>query len=340
MKKNQPMLSGKLNKTYQQLASFVVRRYRANAKKTMLDIYQIDPNFLGLDSDFMEFAATDREGIVAVLEDPVLAAELLELFVKASVEFTYQNNQFIQLDRQEMQIFRGLYVRYLEAMKVVLKTAATPHAIEAGLARVVREHFEDLRSNISRFFDFKVGTFVQENVILKQVVCSEYSPDLQLRLLGLEHQTILDPVLDVGCGKSGKLVRYLNDLGFQAVGADRLVDADPHLMEADWFSLPLTRNNWGTILSHMAFSNHFLFHHYYSQGSPEKYARQYMKLLAALKPGGRFCYCPGLPFIEDLLPPEMYTVERQQLDAPELAQARPPNFLYAQAWYTTQILKR
>lgn len=63
----------------------------------------------------------------------------------------------------------------------------------------------------------------------------------------------------------------------------------------------------------MAFSNHFIFHHWYKNGNPEPYARQYMAILASLLPGGAFYYSPGLPFIEDLLPAERYKVIRRKV---------------------------
>jgi hypothetical protein len=156
-------------------------------------------------------------------------------------------------------------------------------------------------------------------VILKQVVCSEYSPQLQLEVLGINPDTLLQPVLDLGCGKSGRLVTYLRSLGMDASGVDRLVDPVEGLFAADWFNLPLTTGHWGTILSHMAFSNHFLFHHRYKNGQPETYARQYMALLSALKVGGTFYYAPGLPFIECFLPPARYQVSSYRFDPQALA---------------------
>jgi hypothetical protein len=45
-----------------------------------------------------------------------------------------------------------------------------------------------------------------------------------------------------------------------------------------------------------------------AQGHPERYARLYMSVLGALAPGGSFLYAPGLPFVESLLPGELYEV--------------------------------
>lgn len=67
----------------------------------------------------------------------------------------------------------------------------------------------------------------------------------------------------------------------------------------------------------MAFSTHFLHHHLRTDGHPERYARLYLDLLAALKPGGSLLYTPGLPFMENLLPAERYVVRRRPICLPE-----------------------
>jgi hypothetical protein len=63
----------------------------------------------------------------------------------------------------------------------------------------------------------------------------------------------------------------------------------------------------------MAFSNHFLFHHRYKNGSPDRHARMYMQILNSLKSGGSFIYSPGLPFIEQYLPPDRFIVTHQEV---------------------------
>ena len=69
------------------------------------------------------------------------------------------------------------------------------------------------------------------------------------------------------------------------------------------------------MLSHHAFSLHFL-HHHRAQG-PEAYAyaQAYMAILRSLRVGGRFVYVPGLPFIEALLPAAQYRCTRAPLPA-------------------------
>lgn len=167
--------------------------------------------------------------------------------------------------------------------------------------------------------------------------CHEYDPEFQLALWGITpanlRSELKEPILDLGCGQQASLVRYLRAAGLEAYGVDRFVDADPagggdgrggdgrggegrspvdgdsdglvdgeFLRQGDWLDTPLQPKSWGTIISHMGFSNHFFHHHLRKDGHPERYARRFMDILGALKQGGRFLYAPGLPFFEPLLP--------------------------------------
>jgi hypothetical protein len=106
------------------------------------------------------------------------------------------------------------------------------------------------------------------------------------------------------------LVRELRGLGKEAYGLDCAVRGDPFVLEGDWLDCELGRRRWGTLISHMGFSNQFLRHHLRRGSAAERYARRYMQLLAALRQGGLFAYAPGLPFFEPLLPPGRYGVAR------------------------------
>ena len=319
---------------YTKLVDSVIQRYRTSAGKSLLDVYQVDSSFLKLDPGFLEFTFTRRDEIEAVLADPQLGANLVNVFVDAAVEFTYQNNQFVHLNQQERDIFTSIYQDYLARIRVVIASSRSMEELETEMGALVETHFHRLRANISRFFDPETAPAIHENIILQQAVCSEYSPELQLRVLGIELQELVQPVLDLGCGKTGQLVKHLRTQGVLAYGVDRVVEPDNSLLRAaDWFDLELQPEQWGTIISHMAFSNHFLFHHRYKNGQPEQYARQYMKILIALKVGGSFYYSPGLPFIEQFLPAAEYTVLRQ--DLPDLQQ-----LIREDVWYASRVIKQ
>lgn len=274
----------------------------------MLDVYQVNNDFLHLEQENLEFLFKNRAAVIRLLDDPDQSINLVNVFIANSLEFTYNNNQFIHLDDDEHQRLFRIYLVYIQGMRTLLAENSDFESFQNNFSILVKDHFKDLSGNISRFFDRETGWQIQENIILKQVVCGEYSPQFQMNLLGLDDKTLVEPVLDIGCGKTGTLVKHLRTLGFKAIGVDRLVESDPSLKSADWFDLDLIPETWGTIISHIAFSNHFLFHHRYKKGKPDTYARLYMRILQSLKSGGKFIYSPGLPFIEQYLPVDRFIV--------------------------------
>jgi hypothetical protein len=322
---------------FERLAVSISKRYRTSAGKSLWDVFQLNEIFLDTEAD-ATFAIRNREKILAVLAAPEQRSRLVDLFVNATIEFTYASNQFIHLDAWEEGELRRIYQSYLDDLQVLL-TNPSEQEIESGMKKLVAGHFWDLRMNISRFFDGGTGQDVQANMVFNQAVCAEYSPALQMEILGIRLDQLIEPVLDIGCGKSGKLVTYLNENGIQAFGVDRLVDLSPYLSQTDWLMLDLQPNTWGTILSHLAFSNHFTFQHLYKYGKVEPYARQYMEILSALKPEGSFYYTPGLPFIETYLPADRYSITRRKIYHPEQESVPALALNLQEGLYTAKIKK-
>ncbi|PKO11739.1 MAG: hypothetical protein CVU39_27815 [Chloroflexi bacterium HGW-Chloroflexi-10] len=298
---------------YPRLVRAVIERYQKNSDKNLLDVYHKDDAFLKIHPETIPFLVEQREAILQILEDKHLFNNLVQVFLMASLEFTYASNQFIYFNMEEEQRLEILYRAYLQAIKQILINNQEYDKLEEELNQLIRAHFEDLSHNLVRFGD-PTTEIIPNILVFRQVVCREYSPQFQMEIMGLTLSNLIEPVLDIGCGKDGYLVRYLRQQGIQAVGIDRLVGSHQGLIAEDWLNMPLRKSFWGTVISHMAFSNHFLFQHYYSHGNPQPYARQYMKILSALKPGGQFIYAPGLPFFEQLLPSEEYVLYVKKID--------------------------
>jgi hypothetical protein len=297
---------------FARMADVIARRYDLNEDKSLRDVYQLNADFLDTRSD-ADFAIHHQEEILAVLADRQKFEKLVDLFVRRAIEFTYASNQFVQINITKEAELRRIYSVYLSEIRQLLAESRSEAEISARLSRLVKEHFQNLRTNISSFFDPTSAAEPQSNVIFQKVVCAEYSPEMQLEILDVQQDALLQPVLDLGCGKSGKLVQYLRQNGIQATGVDRIVDPSLNLIQANWLGYPMVPGYWGTVISHMAFANHFLFHHLYRHGSIEPYARQYMAILKSLKEQGSFYYAPGLPFIETYLPQETYQVTQKQI---------------------------
>jgi hypothetical protein len=225
-----------------------------------------------LDAALAELWAAHPEVVAQVVDGRVVA--------RAIVRWLQSRQQFLRID-----------VAAVEAM-VSRMLAGGPAAVEG------------LRVELAELVRGQMGGQVVE------VVCSEYSPGLQLQLLGLAD--VRGPVLDVGCGASRGLVAELNARGVAAEGIDR-VHGD------DWLTYAYGEDRWASVVSHHGFSLHFLHHHLRPGETALVYARVYMDILRSLQIGGVFAYAPGLPFLEAMLPAASYRVVRVPLPADALA---------------------
>jgi hypothetical protein len=96
----------------------------------------------------------------------------------------------------------------------------------------------------------------------------------------------------------------LRQQGVAAYGVDRFIASpEPYLKAGDWPDVALPAGQWGTIVSNLSFSNHFLHHHYRNSADCTRYAVKYMEILRALRPGGSYHYAPSLPMVEKYLSP-------------------------------------
>jgi hypothetical protein len=145
-------------------------------------------------------------------------------------------------------------------------------------------------------------------------VAQEYSAELQLQVLHLTLGDVREPILDIGCGKECSLVRLFRSRGLNAIGIDLDVNPGVGGVSVDWFDFPYVPGYFGTIIAHLSFTLHFLKHHLDPSGDAEGFAKQYLRILRALKVGGRMIYAPGLPFIESLLPAQDYRVSRHTIE--------------------------
>lgn len=269
------------------------------------------------------FAHHHRDEIIAWL-DEVLAPEHaggawldnpahhLALDVLRRVQLV---NQYVDLDRAHLDALDELAAAALARLRGALAGTETEGALGVQTAELWAELARGIGGWLERLIASQPSSLARPSE--RPVVCSEYDPDLQCHLLGIEPGALLEPVLDVGCGQHAPLVRALRAHGLAVAGVDRVAAPLEGVTEADWMSLPLRAGEWGTIISHLAFSLHFLHHHLRPESSAaDRYAQRYMELLSALRPGGAFVYAPGLPFFERLLPAERYKVERRVIHAP------------------------
>lgn len=228
---------------------------------------------------------------------------LIDYLTNRALEEFCKVNQYYTFDNQALQELRNLYADLFVHIKF--------H--KSSMDAIAETHYAHLIKWLQESNTFAEKFYSAKGEIAESVACSEYSPDLQIKILQLDLTQITEPVLDIGCGKLGNLVMYLRQNGIEAYGFDRFTNNNTFLGNADWLGYPFEKEKWGTITSNLGFSNHFRFHHFRNDGNFTDYAKKYMDILGALKIGGCFHYAPDLPFIEEYLDGNKYQLTSQTI---------------------------
>ncbi|HBG41564.1 MAG TPA: hypothetical protein DEF88_12210 [Porphyromonadaceae bacterium] len=174
-------------------------------------------------------------------------------------------------------------------------------------------HYQNLKSWVEESNPFSKIMYQKEDITVQPVVCCEYSADIQKHILHLQLEELPEPILDVGSGKHGNLVKSLRAAGLIVYGIDRFSDCS-WVEKADWLTYDYGMEKWGTIISNLGFSNHFLHHHLREEGNFIGYAKKYMEILNSLKLHGRMYYAPELPFIEQYLDKNSYSITKHAIE--------------------------
>lgn len=303
-----------------ELTRFSRQRLDRFVPASIADLFSPSDEFIEVPTSLASFLAGHRGPIGELMAGWLRRMErreetpaLVELLAHNTRRFLRNNNQFVTLDADRRERLIELYQGFILSFHDLLhrEGSASATAIADGAAEALTAHRERLREYV-RGLDLPADAFTAPG----STPCAEYSPQLQMEVLNLAGWTLAEPILDLGCGEEAHLVHHLRALGLEATGLDAFApEGAPHLTRGDWLTHPLGRDRWGSILSHMAFSNHFLHHHLKGSPAIADYARRYMEIFAALRPGGSFIYTPGLPFLEDLLPRDRYVVERRPIAA-------------------------
>jgi hypothetical protein len=192
--------------------------------------------------------------------------------------------------------------------------AASEPALASGVRRAIDTLFESPNEAAFARAGAELAALFREALgeSPREVTSATYSPELQLAILGLSQGALHEPILDIGCGEDAALVRFLRAAGKKATGIDAHVSSDV-AERADWLAYDYGTARFGTIVSHLGFSLHFMHQEMKRSDLAFEYGRAYMRILRALARGGTFAYVPGLPFIESMLPTSDFVVKRAAL---------------------------
>lgn len=280
------------------------------------------------------FEAIDRQ--IWLNRNANLFAAGLSAGFSAEIEAVRQNPAFELLKQQagfREQVIAYTVQKVLSAFYDANQFIEVSHAQISQLHTIYQQLFDDLysRQNLQITAEAHYNRLIlwlissnpylarinpPENESVARVVCANYSPAFQLEVLGIQPEALLEPVLDLGCGDNALLVSFLREKGVDAHGLDRSCNlSQPWIKSCSWFETEFKRGEWGTILSNMAFSVHFMHHQLRDDGGKKAYALKYAEIVRSLKPGGSFYYAPSLPQMESLLPDRKFSLNRTPVAA-------------------------
>ena len=260
----------------------------------------IDNQFL---PDSKQTICNHRDELLRI-DSEQMESPWIDLMTKKAQQAFSRCNQFIDLRQEYLAQLREVYKQLWQDIITELKG----DAIDFELLQ--QNHIRRLTAWIEQTNGFVSKINTPDVPEALEVICSEYSAQIQLQLLRIDADTLMQPVLDLGCGEHAYLTHYFQNRKIEAFGIDRIVDnqSDNRLICSDWFDFEFIPGQWGTIISNHSFALHFSHQNLRKDGNYIEYAHKYMEILHSLKPGGVFHYTPSLPFIEQFLPSESYQI--------------------------------
>ena len=218
----------------------------------------------------------------------------------------YSLNQYIQVDNDSKESLKEIYVQTWQ------KTVET-NEVES----TIREHhYPKIVSFVAERYPPALTNGLRLLRQLGRVPASEYSAELQLRLLGLDIEKIIDPLLDIGCGTNANLVKFLRSQDLEAYGIDRSVKStEDYLLETDWFEYDYGSNKWGTIVSNLSFANHLVYAQRYEADKVTKYLDTFFKILDSLRKDGIFAFAPAVELLANQIDLSKYKMELWEISS-------------------------
>jgi len=227
------------------------------------------------------------------LMDAETENEMINFLTDEALQEFCRVNQYFSFNSESVNELKAIYRNLNQEIRRLDIKAG-----QAELDAISQNHYKHLCDWLVRTNAFAGKMYSGDQEIAIPVACSEYPPDLQLSILNIDLKSLIEPVLDIGCGRELNLVNYLRDNGIEAYGIDRFDNDNPFYYKTDWLEYNFDIQKWGSLISNLGFSNHFIHHNQRTDGNFREYAQKYMEILNSLKSGGSFYYAPDLPFIE------------------------------------------
>jgi hypothetical protein len=259
--------------------------------------------------DFIKNRKVDILGYFETLFARRQDISIINKIVDSVLQTFYDANQYLYFSNEDISELKSYYFMLLNNIYSYLLNDK-----ENCIDDIIHAHYNNLKRWISKTNPF-VKIINKNDPYVPSIVCSEYSPEMQLSILDISLEELKEPVIDIGCGYNARLVSFLRNKGILAFGLDRIIKENKdYLITGDWFSFPFVPDSWGSIIAHMSFSNHFMHNHLRSDGDYSGYANKYTQILKSLSQGGCFIYTPSLPFIEEFIDEKHFSLTKKNFD--------------------------
>lgn len=243
--------------------------------------------------------------------------QMIEFETNEALKEFCRVNQYFNFNTTAVNELKNIYAQMNTAIRMTNND--TP---QTELNQICHQHYQHLYEWLIKSNNFAEEMYGENKENIQAVACSEYSANLQLSILQIDLKNLKEPILDIGCGHEMNLVNYLRKKGFEAFGIDRFDNKNNFYIKNNWLEYNYEPGKWGTIISNLAFSNHFNHHNLRLDGNFSDYAQKYMEILAGLKYGGSFYYAPNLPFIETHLNRQTYSCTIFKIEKSEFKASR------------------
>jgi hypothetical protein len=194
------------------------------------------------------------------------------------------NNQYLELSKNEYSRILSIYIELVQNLRSIAYGSRSKTQIQT----IVQEHRIKLIELLYKKTE-KIDVIIP---------CAEYTNRFQQKMLRLNSDTLMQPVLDIGCGRKASLIKDLHKNGIKAFGLDQYISKEAYILCDNWLEYEFEANTWGTVISHMSFTNHYRRCITYKSKEQSKYETKFLEILESLKKGGSFIYCPSLPEVE------------------------------------------
>lgn len=251
------------------------------------------------DYDQIELNQTLYEYVKNTQLSPKQEKEIIDYTINSLFYLLYKYNQYIHFDEASHKIIFEIYSDLLRAIK----------------SNIPKEEVE--KNHIQKVKDFLISTnpFLLDISTegIKTFTNQEYTAKFQLNLFQIDVSKLSIPILDIGCGEHHHLVTYLREQGLESYGLDRYDSKYPYVLNEDYIHYPYPENTYGTIISNMAFSNHFNKHLLFRDNKVKPFCHAYYQILNSLRVNGVFHYAPSIFEIETTLNKRQYEVTYQEI---------------------------